>query len=243
MIIAMRESTTRLRRASWTHTGTHYLSSDGSYADAATSAAARVCFSGTGAPTFTFAAWITPTAYTSGQHAMQVSDDGAPSAALRVNTAAGFVGALANAAGTSDSVTGDQSGAVHVALVCNGSTAVLYENGVSKGSVSLPATPYASVDAFTLFADYAHANRMAGDIRSPAIWDRALSGDEVVSLALDASPGHDLREQYVDYLGSGQAGPVHWWPADGDSGTTVTDRGSVGGCNLTLHGGVTIKEV
>jgi hypothetical protein len=36
-------------------------------------------------------------------------------------------------------------------------------------------------------------------------------------------------------------GPAHWWPGDGDSGATVTDRGSVGTCNLALHGGVTIE--
>ena len=52
-------------------------------------------------------------------------------------------------------------------------------------------------------------------------------------------PTHDLREASGDYLGD----VAHWWPADGDSGTTVTDRGLVGGCNLTLNGNVTIGAV
>ncbi len=56
----------------------------------------------------------------------------------------------------------------------------------------------------------------------------------------DRATSDIIRTNVGAYTGGG---PEHWWPADGDSGTTVTDRGSVGGCNLTLHGGVTIEAV
>lgn len=232
--------------SAWTFAGNTYLSSDGasgSYADAATTAAARVCFTGTGKPTFTFAAWYRTNNIAGAMFC--ASDDGAPSAVIwaAADTAStvDIYGELKDAGGAN--VLGvesfpDASSFIHIALVADGADAKVYINGVETDTATL-ATTYANVDALTLFADYAHANRLAGDIRSPAVWNRALAANEVAALHT-AGAAHDLREDVGNYTGGG---PEHWWPGDGDSGTTVTDRGSVGTCALTLHGGVTIEEV
>lgn len=240
---------TRRRRApaaSWTHTGTHYLSSDGasgSYADAATSAAARVVFPSTAAPVVTFAAWVRAATAGVQRVVWDVSDDGHPRWYLSTDPGDVCVGDVVNDAGGSG--PGLEAAAPvpavwgHVCWVLNGADpGEFLIDGVSQGATSGLVGAFAGVDAFTLFADYAHASRLAGDIRDPAVWDRALSAAEVAALHT-AGVGHDLREAVGAYTGGG---PAHWWPADGDSGTTVTDRGSVGTCPLTLHGGVTIEE-
>ncbi len=237
----------RRTAAPWTHTGTHYLSSDGaagSYADAVTSAAARVFLDGAGPDAATVAMWARPT---SGGYIYDITDDGNPG--LRGPTADGDEWAPewrddagSNVGATRYSLAGGSWHHIAVSITPTGATFFL--DGLDGGAGEQSTTGYTfatAANAFTLFADFAHANRLAGDIRSPAIWARALSSDELLSLASDTTPAHDLRLQATDYLGSGQAGPVHWWPADGDSGTTVTDRGSVGTCNLALHGGVTIE--
>lgn len=229
---------------SWTFQGTTFLRSDGlagSYAEAATSALARVVFPGTGAPVATVSMWVTPTAWSSGKTLLDVSDDGAPRAQISTNDDFGTTALLANAAGTSDSASGGTEAAtLHVVLVADGTDFTLYENGVNAYfDISLPAEPYAAVDLFRLFADYAGAQRVAADIRSLAVFGRALSSGEVAALyAGDYTL--DLRTVSGAYDGATN-GPEHWYPADGDTGTTVTDRGSVGGCNLNLHGGMTIE--
>lgn len=232
--------------AEWAFTGTHYLSSTGAagaYASAATTAAARVCFTGTGKPTFTFAAWYRTNNIAG--FVFDASDDGAPSARIicatdtpSTITIAGVIDDAADAAILALDAYPDASSFIHIALVADGTDAKFYISGVDADTATL-ATTYASVDAFTLFADCAHANLLAGDLRSVALWDRALSAAEVAALNT-AGAGHDLSTNVGAYTGGG---PVHWWPADGDTAPTVTDRGSVGTCNLTLGAGVTIEVV
>lgn len=209
-------------------TGTHWLTSDGlagSYADAATNAAARVVFPGASIGTFTFAGWIRnlsgvgPFAgdTSDSQPSISFYDDGNIEIDLTDTTM--VIGTITGGATPIASWT-------HVALVCDGSTLAYYENGVATGTPITISGTYAAADSLQLTRSL-----NACDTRSPAIWSSALSAGQVAALYALGVAG-DPRTI--------ASGPVHWWPADGDSGTTITDRGSAGTCNLTLHGGVTI---
>lgn len=221
--------------ASWTHTGTHYLSSDGasgSYADAATSAAAAIILTVAGSD-YTLGMWLRFDGPTSGG-AVEAASSGA---AVRAGVVAFDDGEDAITGDWGDAYGVDYSTMRHVMLVASGGVLALHvdaDGGASSGVVTAGAAGV----SLTLFARAGPLQPLACDIRDFAIWDRALSSAEVAALHT-AGAGHDLSEDVGAYTGGG---PAHWWPADGDTGTTVTDRGSVGGCNLTLHGGVTIEE-
>lgn len=235
----------RAAASSFSYTGNRYLTSTGaagSYADAATSAAARVVFPGATLGTYTVAFWAkwSLTSPTSPVRVFEVSDDAQPRVGLYAfdDGAPGF-GADAYDAGGSlfgggTDIYESTTPWHHYAITCNGSNAfVLYSNGAAVDTFdpSAGAYTYAAVDALTLFGRYDHSLPLTGSMRQPAIWSSALSGANVSALYALGTTG-DPRT-----IG---AGPVHWWPADGDTSPTITDRGSVGTCNLTLHGGVSI---
>jgi hypothetical protein len=225
----------------WVHTGLTQLVSDGasgSYAEAATNAAARVVFPGGALGVFTFSAWISPerndayvAAWIAGETSARlfVNQDSDPhdTAVIALPGMLGEIGAYALIDG------GD-----HIVATFDGTTAALYCNGSSVGTNDPDPGDYAEGDTFRMFWALV-ADVYLGPIRTPALYARALSAGEVAALHT-AGPTHDLRANVGAYTGGG---PDHWWPGDGDAGTTVTDRGLVGGCNLTLHGGVTIEAV
>lgn len=255
-IIAMRQTTAIVKRPAASEPawdgflGTTFLRSDGmagSYADAATSALARSAFPSTSAPVFTVSCWAA-FATASTDCLFDVSDDGSPSMALKAyndgdpsTLYTSLQDAGVNATGSE--YFADYSAFSHLAVVSDGATVTLYVAGVAVGTPGDISAfgPYAAVDAFTLFANYAHALNAAGDIAQLAVWGRALSALEVADLYASGR-AFDLRTlgDNEDYDGT-TGGPPHWYPGDGDTGTTITDRGSAGNCNLTLHGGVSIE--
>lgn len=218
----------------------------GSYVTADATSAARLFFGDAGGPVGTMQAWVLAEA---NGFAWSVSDDGAPRLALVLDEdlVAGDVAdaLVTDAAGTGDAEVTDTvlSGGRswdHVVMRVNRTTLELFVNGVSVGTDALPAT-FATVDALTFFADHAHANRLAGAMCGLAIWDAVLSAAEIVDL-YNSGPNWSLQELGTGGVYNGMTRPPdHWWPCDGDSGSAVTDRGSAGDCDLTLHGGVTFE--
>lgn len=249
MIIAMRESTTR-RRGGWRFTGTSYLTStgaSGSYAVAADDAAALVVLTGSALGAGTFLAWVQDGAVANTIVMRAYAASGNAYATLRLSSTT-VVGDFRDDASvqTSVSISNTSKFGADVWTLC----AVTFSPGASdvvraycaditpgNGTDATPGT-YGAGGSVYLFATNDNLSRLSGKVRSPAIFDRVISDAEFAELHA-LGPTHDLRVASGNYTG---AGPVHWWPADGDSGTTVTDRGSVGGCNLTLNGGVTIEE-
>lgn len=251
---AVQAAACRRRRteAPFVFTGTHYLTSDGSagsYAEAATNAAARLFLPGSTLGTATFVCWVRKTVTTT--HSLLTVHEGTGAPRIqRVFTTAGS-GTLSAAAldDASSTLSADQAS---IGSVFDGVAWVLVAIGVTTdtsdriksavaGSVSansVAARAYASRDRFRLFIGTSTTPRMVGDIRSPGILPRYSSDLELAALHT-LGPTHDLRVASGDYLGD----VAHWWPADGDTGATVTDRGVVGGCNLNLNGNVTIAEV
>ena len=226
----------------WTFSGTHWLTSPGGAGDTATASTngpARLIFPSATMGSWSFAAWVYDMGGGSGQ-GPQFGTIPGYNPGLVIYQDGNYQVDLTNAAGA---IVGNIAGAVpvaatweHLAVTCDGTTMRVYVNGaLQAGSFAVAAT-YAAANSSLLIAAGS-----SGRIRSPALWDRTLSLDEVASLALDAPITHDLREPYVDYLGGATpTGPVYWWPADGDGGTVVTNRGSGGTCSLTLAGSVTI---
>lgn len=222
--------------SSFSYLGNRYLTSDGlagSYADAATSAAARVVFGGASAPTCTVSFWAQSTGVASQSFYIDVSDDGAPrlsALTLDNDELDTLISDTSTPLSGSTAYSLAAAGWHHVAYVSTAGDVEVFLDGVGSGASSNTGT-WSTVDALTLFADYAHANRLAGSLRNVCIYSSALSAGNVSSL-------YGLGETGDPRTAAG--GPTHWWPGDGDSGTTITDRGSAGTCNLTLHGGVTI---
>lgn len=237
----MRASTTAIvrRSSAWSFTGTSYLTSDGSagaYAEAVNATAALVMRPGPTLATSSFIAWARDGALAT-TRVLTVAGN-APILYLRTTR----VGASPPTAELFDVTDFDGINWVLVAVtLAIGATADCTVHVSNKTAVTAGGSPpgaYAAATGMRLFADYSDAQRLSGAIRSPAVFARALSVAEIAELHT-LGPTHDLRVASGDFLGD----VAHWWPADGDSGTTVTDRGLVGGCNLTLNGNVTIGAV
>lgn len=242
---------TRRRASGWAFTGTTYLASDGasgSYAEAATNAAARVFLPGSVLGTGTFVCWVRKSA-AAVAYIMYSHASGGAIVGLLISTASsgtmrGIISddaastLLASHTGIGAELDGVTWSLCAVRVV-HDSSDVLTSRFEGAGTDATDGTPgaYAAATGMRLFATPSNTSRLAGDIRSPAVFSRALSDAELAELHA-LGPTHDLRVASGDYSGGG---PAHWWPGDGDSGTTVTDRGSVGGCNLTLNGGVTLE--
>ena len=119
----------------------------------------------------------------------------------------------------------------HVTCTYNGSTMVLYLNGVSNGSTAETRTPLTSTAAVRLgyAGSYNYAKAILDDVR---IYNRALSAGEAAGLALQLKRrytyGHDLISQteastttYYGYDGHGSVRML-LSSASGAS-TTITD--------------------
>lgn len=259
MIIAMRESTTR-RRAAAPLVGFPHLSSTGaagSYAESANDLAAKVFLPGAVLGTATFLCWVYGAHVAANRYLMAASASiGSSAPHARFQAFLGSTGVSASDV--------DDANASNVATYLNGFSTTdgwrlvvarchvvggdgvainMIGSGLSSGEVTgLDASADAhTVGAyFRLFSTRATGggSLFAGRIANPAVFSRAVTETEQIALAA-LGPTHDLSVSSGDYNGGG---PDHWWPGTGDSGTTVTDVGSVGGCNLTLNGGVTIEE-
>lgn len=231
----------------WTFAGTAPLVSDGmtgSYLEAATNAAARVVFPGAVFGSFTLSAWISPErndtpVFGVGDSVSQslfigVLEDSAPHDSMQCG--------LSNfpEAGVSLNAFGVLTSGDHIAVTCDGSDIALYVNGSLAETKAVPLGTPVAQDLFRLMA-FGSSDVWLGTIRSPAIFDRALTGD--VAAICGAGPDWDLRvpfEEYLDPMFYPGDPPAHWWPALGDTLPAVIDRGLVGGCNLTANGGITI---
>lgn len=228
--------------APWVFTGTSALVSDGlagSYAEAATPAAARVVFPGGGVGPFTLSGWFSRlgllyigginTKLTIGFSSFGEQD---VSCDLRsIPSGGGFYSASGGGPGPD---------LVHIAMTHDGALPRLYIGGsevVGFGSES--AWVADQQDALILFARaYDLIGNVAGSVRSLAEYDIAFSAFGVADLEA-GGPDMNLLA-YSGETTTEHDAPVHWWPALGDTGGVVIDRGRVGGCDLVLHGGVVL---
>ena len=145
-----------------------------------------------------------------------------------------IVASVVNDATSESSITtGEDLGAGwnHVVLVSVGGDARIYLNGSFKNDTS-PDGTY-SEGSFVMAGDD-EGDAPDFDLAHLAIWDRALSDDEVSSL-FTAGRTHDLRENVGDYTG-GEDGPAHWWPGDGLFKGMVLDRGRIATSPMDLIG-------
>lgn len=125
-----------------------------------------------------------------------------------------------------------EAGWNHVALVSDGiGAAQLYVQGELEGE-DAPTGTFAA-GSFVMAGDD-EGDAPDFDLAHLAIWDRALSDDEVSSL-FTAGRTHDLRENAGDYTG-GEDGPAHWWPGDGLFKGMVLDRGLIATSPMDLVG-------
>lgn len=232
----------------WEFDGTVALVSDGasgSYAQAETSAAAQEVFPGVSVPVATFSFWLDQGTTPDGT----IFDlGGAGSLYLSMNVlgidgvADGLYANLSDASGgfgfTNSGQSNVSSALHHYVIVVHDDTVELFIDGAPIGAGPPIASPtWASADDLVLFASRALGDRVVVSIRSPALFSAALGGDAIIGL-FNAGPDHDLRAAWED-SSDFEDDLAHWWPAKGDTGETVIDRGHVGGCNLTMHGGVT----
>lgn len=239
---------TRRRASGWSFTGTTCLLGDGasgSYAESVNAAAATIILPGTVLGTGSMLCWLYDTmmatsvvmnaaAAVSARYARMQTTSSTLRAVISDDAASTQTASIASADAKIE--------AGYALCVCTfehaaSDTIKAYCDDLTPAE-AVDASPgaYTAATKLRLFATHVDSAYLSGRIRSPAVFSRVLSADEVAAL-VTLGPTHDLRVASGDYLGS----PAHWWPGDGDSGTTVTDRGSVGGCNLTLNGGVTLE--
>jgi hypothetical protein len=113
---------------------------------------------------------------------------------------------------------------IHVAMVYDGATLSLYEDGVLVDTASV-TTPFATDNSYDLIFGADSLDRadeyLDGDLRDIRAWNRALSESEVAA-----------------ELTSGAADPtdlIGHWPLDEGTGTTVADA-SGNGHDGTIYG-------
>lgn len=199
---------------------TAYYSSPGglgNWAKASTPLAARLFFSSTSKPVVSYVCWarkadtVETLALVDVVHEsddtlarLRWTDD--PLLTIEVQNSAG--------SGASADLTPPDEGAEwhHFALVCDGTDATTYVDGVEVDSQSLGATPYGKCDAFMIFALHITGLAAEGDLRNIGIFDRALSAAEID--ALRAAPGaetHDCRVATGAW--AGEVPSVYWCQA------------------------------
>lgn len=228
--------------------GNAYLTSDGSagsYAAAATTAPALLFLPGGSAlGTASFVAWVRDAALTGQYMTASAATSGTRNYARVTSTGLSFMARSDNNVVVATATQGSFAPAdwtLIVATMTHGASDVL---GISHGGAAQTTATDASPDTFLagnhfrLFSHQDASSLASADLRSPGVFSRVITDAEIAALHT-LGPTHDLRVASGDYLGD----VAHWWPADGDTGTTVTDRGVVGGCDLVLNGAVTIAEV
>jgi len=126
----------------------------------------------------------------------------------------------------------------HIVITGNGSTSVLYKNGVSIGT-GVDVTPL-GLDRFA--GDSVGGSRFVdGLMDEVAVWDAELSANDISSIYNSGVP-NDLSDA-SSYDTDRTSNLVHWWRMgenDGATGTTITDQGS-GGNDATLVNGPTFS--
>jgi hypothetical protein len=126
----------------------------------------------------------------------------------------------------------------HFALVRDGSGLTLYLNGVSFGPLAVTGT-WSEQETFYLFATVFGGPSPviaddAGQLANIAMFDRALTGDEVSALA---AAGRDFNAHLSDGGDwAGEVPVVHW--RDVDAAGLVSNAGDGGSCDLSLVGAV-----
>ena len=105
---------------------------------------------------------------------------------------------------------------VHLAATCDGSTARFYINGVEAGKTARTA-PFHSSNADVHIGNdpFLEEEFYAGAFDDLAIWNRALTAEEVARLAAGEKPM--AQPLAVSTGGNLTAGLVAYWPFDGDA--------------------------
>ena len=121
----------------------------------------------------------------------------------------------------------------HVGLVHNGTTAILYLNGVASGeqTVESPNANYGT--AFKVGAYFTGSVYFPGLMDEVSIFTSALTGTDI-SVIYNSGTPNDISS--IPRYGS-NINPIAWWRMgdnDGGTGTTITNQGSASSINGTL---------
>ena len=220
----------------------------GDYAEASTDEIAAHLFSGTGLGVLAMSLWIRVPAETDWV-AMELSDDGAPSFAMRYDGGEFTVPLTDDASATADSIDGfSNDGTWHHVFATSRSVADEYlNNGVQywvDGSgpddgVDSSGTFATAVAKLRLFARHDGSQRLAGDIANVAFFTGCPPLVEIQALAA-AGVTHDPRNA------SGRWRPrkprVHWRESDLNTGL-VPDSGTSGTCTLGFAGNLSTQAL
>lgn len=216
----------------------------GDYAEASTNVAARLIFPGGGIGTFTVLMWAQQptssglslwTCGTWGDDFYESGRDG-PS---RLNHEVGVYDASFTASALSFT-TPDTDEWFFQAETCDGSTIRAYVNGTEADNAAVAGT-FTAQDVLALFcarADNYFVGGSEGSLRNIAIFDRALTADEIAELYA-AGMTHDYRDASgADW--AGETPPIYW--CTGALSRRVENSGDGGTCDLILNSAVTSEE-
>lgn len=229
----------------------YFLRSDGtngSYAQTATNAAARVIFDGD-PKEWCLLGWF--------RAAVAPTNNGIIYSVDKTSVATPRAYLVSHGDGTFDAhvvdnggITDTPAGLVNIvdgewhAFAINAADALsfaTYEDGVvdDNGAINGGAGAYPAADTLTFFADKAFGNRVVCDLAGLAVFPRQLAPNELLSLA-QAGPAWRLDTATGDYA-AGSDMPSHWWPGQAIDGE-VSDEGLAGGCALLIFNGVTSES-
>lgn len=226
----------------------HYYSTPGGasdYAAASTNVAARLIFPGGGIGTFTVLMWTKQTT----SNGLNFWSCGTFGGDYIYSVAAGRAEQDVEAqdagvgAGNVYAALPDTDAWAFCALTCDGSTLRGYGDGVETANSPVSGA-YGAQDTFVLFSSTADDPLLGippgetGSLRNIAIFDRALTADEIAEL-YDAGMHHNYANRHgADWAGET---PVVYWRTKPVAGA-VPNSGSGGVCALTLGGDVTATE-
>jgi hypothetical protein len=113
---------------------------------------------------------------------------------------------------------------VFITATYDGTTAKIYANGSLEGSESISATISVTSDALIGISNTAVGNYFNGNLANVAVWNRALTSDEINSV---------MWKGYDSLTASEQNGLQAWYALDDITGTDVPD--STGNYNGTAY--------
>ena len=108
---------------------------------------------------------------------------------------------------------------VFVTATYNGTTAKIYANGSLEGSESISTTISVTSDALIGISNTAVGNHFNGNLANVAIWNRALSSDEINSV---------MWKDHQALTSAESNGLQAWYSLDDISGTSVPDSSGNG---------------
>jgi hypothetical protein len=108
---------------------------------------------------------------------------------------------------------------VFVTATYNGTTAKIYANGSLEGSESISTTINVASDALIGTSNTSAGNYFDGNLANVAIWNRALTSDEINSV---------MWKSYEGLEGAESNGLKAWYSLDDISGTSVPDSSGNG---------------